>query len=59
MKVAVGLFGIHHVGNLNHWMGWKHGVDYRETLHNQFTHIYSKHDAKYYSATYYLSLIHI
>jgi hypothetical protein len=53
MRVAVGLFGIHYVGNLNHWMGWKHGVDYRETLHNQFTHIYSKHDTKYYSATYY------
>jgi hypothetical protein len=53
MKVAVGLFGIHYVGNLNHWMGWKHGVDYRETYHNQFTHIYSNHEVKYYSATYY------
>lgn len=54
MKVTVGLFGIHYVDTLNHWhMGWKHGVDYRKTFHNQFTQIYSNHDVKYYSATYY------
>lgn len=53
MKVAVGLFGIHYVDTLNHWAGWKHGVDYRKTFHNQFTQIYSNHDVKYYSATYY------
>ena len=53
MKVAVGLFGIHYVDTLNHWLGWKHGVDYRKTFHNQFTQIYSSHDVKYYSATYY------
>ena len=52
MKIAVGLFGIHHIDNLNHWMGWKNCVDYRETYHNQFNYIYSKHDVKYYSATY-------
>lgn len=53
MKVAVGLFGIHYIDNLNHWRGWKHGVDYRKTFHNQFTQIYSNHDVRYYSATYY------
>jgi hypothetical protein len=53
MKVTVGLFGIHYVDTLNHWLGWKHGVDYRKTFHNQFTQIYSSHDVKYYSATYY------
>ena len=53
MKVAVGLFGIHYVDTLNHWAGWKHGVDYRKTFHNQFTQIYSNHDVKYYSVTYY------
>ena len=53
MKVAVGLFGIHYIDNLNHWRGWKHGVDYRKTFHNQFTKIYSNHDVRYYSATYY------
>lgn len=56
MKIAVGLFGIHYIDNLNHWMGWKHGVDYRETFHNQFSHIYSNHDVKYYSATYYSNI---
>ena len=53
MKVAVGLFGIHYVDNLNHWKGWRHGVDYRKTFNNQFTQIYSNHDVKYYSTTYY------
>ena len=53
MKVAVGLFGIHYLDNLNHWMGWQNGVDYRKTFHNQFTQIYSHHDVKYYSSTYY------
>ena len=52
-KLAVGLFGIHYLDNLNHWKGWKHGIDYRKTFHNQFTQIYSNHDVKYYSATYY------
>lgn len=53
MKIAVGLFGIHHLDTLNHWMGWKHGVDYRKSYHNQFNYIYANHDVKYYSATYY------
>ena len=53
MQIAVGLFGIHHIDNLNHWIGWNNGVDYRLTYHNQFNYIYSKHDVKYYSATYY------
>ena len=53
MRIAVGLFGIHHLDNLNHWMGWKHGVDYRKTFDNQLTQIYSHHDVKYYSSTYY------
>lgn len=53
MQLAVGLFGIHHINELNHWMGWKNGVDYRETYHNQFSMLYSKFQTKYYSATYY------
>ena len=53
MKLAVGLFGIHHIDKLNHWMGWENGVDYRKTYHNQFNYIYSNHDVKYYSSTYY------
>jgi len=52
MKIGVGLFGIHYLDNLNHWMGWKHGVDYRETFHNQFSHMYCNHDVKYFGCTY-------
>ena len=53
MNIAVGLFGIHYLNNLNHWMGWFHTVDYRKTYHNQFNYIYANHNVKYYSATYY------
>jgi len=53
MKLAIGLFGIHYISKLNHWMGWKNGVDYRKTYTNQSNLIYSKFQTKYYSATYY------
>ena len=56
MKLAVGLFGIHYIDELNHWMGWQNGVDYRECYHNQFTHIYHNNDVKYYSSTYHSSI---
>lgn len=52
MKLAVGLFGIHHINGLNHWMGWKTGVDYRETYHNSFEKIYNGHDLRFYGSTY-------
>ena len=53
MKLAIGLFGIHYISKLNHWMGWKNRVDYRKTYTNQSNLIYSKFQTKYYSATYY------
>jgi hypothetical protein len=52
MKLAVGLFGIHYIDELNHWMGWKNGVDYRRTYISQHSLIYSKFQTKFYSATY-------
>jgi hypothetical protein len=53
MKLAIGLFGIHYINELNHWMGWRNGVDYRKTYTNQSDLIYSKFQTQYYSATYY------
>ena len=52
MKVTIGLFGIHYINELNHWMGWKNGVDYRKTYINQHSLIYSKFQTKFYSVTY-------
>ena len=40
LNTAVGLFGIHYVGILNHWMGWNHTVDYKQSLSNNKNTIY-------------------
>jgi hypothetical protein len=47
MKVAVGLFGIHYIDNLNHWIGWKHGVDYRKTFRESYIGSLKNYNEKY------------
>lgn len=57
MNVAVGLFGIHYLENLNHWMGWKTNVDYRKTIINNKEKIYDTLNCTFYSSTYFSPLI--
>jgi len=58
MKIAVGLFGIHYLEDLNHWaFGEKsHTVDYRKTYKNCKNNIYNSLGTNasidYFSATY-------
>ena len=52
-RVAVGLFGIHYISCLNHWMGWKHGVDYSQCYLNNKENIFEKFDTTFYSSTYF------
>jgi len=56
-KVAVGLFGIHYIQKLNHWMGWVHGVDYRIPYSNNQEKLYNNFNVEYYSSTYHSSII--
>jgi hypothetical protein len=55
-KIAVGLFGIHYLQDLNHWCFGKHMVDYRKTYENCKNNIYnllgSDVSIDYFSATY-------
>ena len=57
MKTAIGLFGIHYLYELNHWMDWKNCVDYRETFDNNQTHIWNGMDTTFYSSTYYSEIL--
>jgi hypothetical protein len=57
MKVCVGLFGIHYLDKLNHWMGWKTSVNYKNTLNNNIEKIYSRCDCTFYSSTYFSPII--
>ena len=52
MKTAVGLFGIHYVQRLNHWMGWKHGVDFEKTVDVFKNQILKNLNPKYFISTY-------
>lgn len=52
MKTAVGLFGIHYVQKLNHWMGWKHGVDFEKTVEVFKNQILKNLNPKYFISTY-------
>jgi len=58
MKIAVGLFGIHYLKNLNHWMKSSTNPDYINTFENNKQFLYndlisSGHSVDFYSATYY------
>lgn len=57
-KVAVGLFGIYHQENLNHWMGWITQVNYKSTLENNKTFVYNKlNNPTFFSSTYFSSVL--
>jgi hypothetical protein len=53
LNTAIGLFGIHYVGNLNHWMGWNHTVDYFHCLENNKKTIFNHYNSSFYSSTYF------
>jgi hypothetical protein len=52
-NVAVGLFGIHYLETLNHWMGWTPRVDYTTVLENNKKYLFSKFNPIFFSATYF------
>lgn len=52
MKAAIGLFGIHYIEKLNHWMGWNPGVDFQLTFQNNKNSIYKFFDTTFYFSTY-------
>jgi len=54
-KIAVGLFGIHYTENLNHWMGWKVEVNYKDCYKNNKEFLYDGIEAYFYSSTYFSS----
>jgi len=55
-KIAVGLFGIHYLENINHWCFDRYTVDYRKTYENCKNNIYNQLgkdvSIDYFSATY-------
>jgi hypothetical protein len=53
MKVAVGLFGIHYIEELNHWMNCKLRVDYKDGYENNKKLLYNTIDVDFYSSTYF------
>jgi len=57
MKTAIGLFGIHYLDGLNHWMGWSNSVDYRQNLLNNMGYIWKDMNPTFYSSTYYSEIL--
>lgn len=54
MKFGVGLFGVHYIDNLEHWMNWKVNVDYKFTYENNKHFLYNQQDEfLFYSSTYF------
>jgi hypothetical protein len=53
LNTAIGLFGIHYVANLNHWMGWNHTVDYSHCLENNQRTVFNHYNSSFYSSTYF------
>jgi hypothetical protein len=53
MKVAVGLFGVHYIDNLEHWANWNVCINYKNTFENNKEKLYNKIIPSYYSSTYY------
>lgn len=53
LTAAIGLFGIHYVKNLNHWMGWNHSVDYSNCIKNNRDTIFNHYNCTFYSVTYF------
>ena len=53
LNTAIGLFGIHYVANLNHWMGWNHTVDYSHCLENNQKTVFNHYNSSFYSSTYF------
>jgi hypothetical protein len=52
-SLAVGLFGIHYIDQINHWMGWKHSVDFKNVIENNKSKIYSNFMCSFFSSTYF------
>lgn len=52
-NTAIGLFGIHYIKNLNHWMGWNHTVDYSQCIDNNKNTVFNHYSASFYSSTYF------
>ena len=53
LNTAIGLFGIHYVENLNHWMGWNHTVDYSHCIKNNQETVFNHYNTTFYSHTYF------
>ena len=53
LNTAIGLFGIHYVKNLNHWMGWNHMVDYSQCINNNKNTVFNHYNSSFYSSTYF------
>ena len=53
MNVAVGLFGIHYINQLNHWMGWNIDMDYKNCYENNKNLLYNNLNCEFYSSTYF------
>jgi hypothetical protein len=53
MKVAAGLFGIHYITGLQHWMYWNLLVDYKKCYENNKEFLYNDIDVDFYSSTYF------
>lgn len=58
LKIAVGLFGIHYIENLNFWMGGDAKTDYKDSLQNKvFYQNYKisnlENDITYFGSTYF------
>jgi hypothetical protein len=53
LNTAIGLFGIHYVENLNHWMGWNHAVDYSHCIKNNQETVFNHYNTTFYSHTYF------
>ena len=53
-KVAIGLYGIHYIDGLNHWMPeWTPSVDYKKCLQNNIDFVFNDYDTTFYSSTYF------
>lgn len=54
-KLAFILYGIHYYEQFNHWMGWKVNIDFRKSIDNYKSYIYSffeKYDIDTFISTY-------
>lgn len=52
-KLAIGLFGIHHLEHLKHWMNWDITVDYKFSVENFKNCLFENNIVNVYSSTYF------